>query len=502
MADNDSSLSAAPTLKPGDSASQVAAPTTTDQGKNKAHGKRTVKNVLAKDVPPGAIQVEKGGKDKSKKVSQVTSATIPLTGWADLDLVATRKEVIPTFTIDANPFLDLVDAEFDRIVARCPSSGKFIPFALFRYYSMILFWYRVLFLQKSNGQLLTTDEKNFLNAFQGTDDFTVPLHIAQYLGNMGNFIQGGETYFFRVINFRFTGVFDGLSVEKGWLDCGNALTTITTGQQFWAYAQLPVPAVFATSICNEIAHNDPSNPGLTTLDHVVPTAEDGYEWLPTQNILGWMNQHHLYNHSSHRSTYYNLGWRHDDVPTDTQTPFLFSASSMRWMSDRLALTKELKTYPSNQLTLSVMGSPMQAYWLEVPDKFYSRDNLEYRFADNRVKATLFSELALVSRFGVDVKATTPAYSFGYRLARDFTISGFDGRTPIYTGRSNFQPWIYLTVNDEDEEPGVISDPPAQFIAGTNATLIFGSAANLNVPRFETPTYTRDVALQRTLVLTD
>jgi hypothetical protein len=503
MATNATVISDTATLLPSDSASQVEpSKKDTAQGGGRARG-RSAKNAISKDTPPGAVQVPKGGQNKTNKQSPVQTATIQLTGWEDLDLAAIRTETVPTFTVDVNPYVDLVDTEFDRIVARCPSIGKFVPFALFRYYCFQLWWYRVILLHKMNGQILTTGEKNFINSFSnGGEDYVIPTHIAQYLANMGNFIQGGETYFFRKVAAQFGGHTDDSIVEDGWLDCHNGDPTIVNGPQFWAYAQVPVPAVFATSIVNEVIHNDPSRPQLQTLEHIEPVLEDpDLAWKATNNIAGWMTRPRLFNHSSHRQTYWNLGWTTGRIPSDVQTPFLFSPASMRWMSDRLSTIKELKTYPSKQIALSSMGSPIQAYWLEAPDKFLSYDLPDFRdYTDPDSKATRVLDLALTSRFGVDPKSATPAYSFGFRLARDKVITGYDNRQPVYAERSNYQPWI--TVIPSDDEPDVIHDPPPGYLQGMNQTWIFGSAANLNIVRFQTQVLRRDDALSRTLILTD
>jgi len=500
-----SQLSGATTLLPDESAPKAGIePTAQTQRAAGSKQKRGAKNTMGKDTPTGSIQV-KQHTAKGLKPSTPTNATIPLTGWAELDLVATKIEVIPTFTVDAAPYIDLVNAEFDRIVSRCPSVGKFIPFALFQYYCIQMFWYRVLFLQKSNGQPLSTEEKNFMNAFVGGEEFDVPLHIAQYLASIGNFIQGNETYFFRKMIFSFSGIAPTQTVQKGWLDCTNNTTTIINGTQFWAYAQVPVPAVAATTICNEIIHNSRINPAppLLRLDHITPASEDDdHNWLPNSNILGWLNTPHAYNHNSHASTYANLGWLRNRIPVDSLTCFLFSASSMRWMSDKLALAKELKSYPSSQLTLSVQGAPMQAYFLASPNHLAPTDEYELRLIANRSKGSLFTELSVQSRFGTDPKALTPAFAFGYRLHREKVTTGYVDRQPQVAERSNHQPWIYVVNDANDDTQNVIADPPNQYMLGINATWTFGSAVNLNNARFETVAMRRDNALQRALVLVD
>jgi hypothetical protein len=488
------------TVAPGDSISQAGpkAPPPAPRP-SRAAGKRSSKNAPSKDTPPGAVQVGKPGQAKTGKTTPPVTATIPLTGWSDLDVTATRVETIPTFTVDVNPYLDLVRTEFDRIASRSPSGGKHIPFALFQYFCLELWWFRVLTLLKLNGQVLTTDQKNFLNAVSAAEEFAVPAHVAQYLANLGNFLQGGEVFHIRLLAISFTGIADGNVVREGWVDCGNATTRVTTSQQFWAYAQLPVPGVYVTSVTNEIAENDPSNPGVNDIDHVTPLAPEGRSWLDTPNIAGWQTEFMRYNHNSHRSAYANLGWSDAAIPTDMQTCFLYSASSMRWMSDKLSTIKEIKLHGSKQLTLSAQGSPLQAYWLEEPDKAFSYDLRDYAGTLAREKASAVTELSLVSRFSVDPKALTPAFAFGYRLGRTKVVTGFKGRDPIYAERSNFQPWI---LQDTTGAAPVIVDPPAGFLAAMNATWSYGSGVHLNLVRFATPTMRRDLALQSSLLLVE
>lgn len=493
-------ISDATTVAPGDSISQAGPKVlTTAPRPSRAAGKRSSKNAPSKDTPPGAVQVGKPGSAKTGKVTAPITATIPLTGWSDLDITASRVETIPTYTVDVNPYLDLVRTEFDRIASRSPSGGKHIPFALFQYFCLELWWFRALTLLKLNGQVLTTDQKNFLSAMSAAEEFAVPAHIAQYLANMGNFLQGGEVFHLRLLAISFTGVSNGSVVREGWVDCGNSSTRVTTSEQFWAYAQLPVPGIFVTSVTNEIAANDPTDPGVNDIDHVTPHAPEGRNWLDTPNIAGWQTEFVKFNHSSHRSAYSNLGWSDAAIPTDMQTCFLYSASSMRWMSEKLSAIKEIRLHGSKQLTLSAQGSPMQAYWLEEPDKAFSYDRRDYSGTLAREKATAVTELALVSRFSVDSRALTPAFAFGYRLGRTKVITGFKGRDPVYAERSNFQPWIYQDVSGP--HPTVI-DPPAGFLTAMNATWSFGSGVHLNLVRFATPTIRRDLALQSSLLLVE
>lgn len=492
--DSLSTLSNAQTIAPADSAFQVAAATAPPKS-SKARSKRPVKAAVDKDAPPGAVQVAPG-KVASGPGSKVVSATIPLTGWGNLDLYPHRRDIEPTFTVDARPYADMVDTVYQSIQSRFSQGGKHIPRSLFRYYCLSLWWYRSLWLHKSNGNVLNSEQKNFLSILSNMDELQVPSPVAQYLGNMGNFLQGGEQYYFRTIAHAFADAGTDI-VNKGWLETSSATNEVDDAS-YWTYAQIPVPAVMVTTIVNE-ADLSTGGPADENLDAVAPPSTAGNTTYPTENIIGWDNTVLPAAHSSWRATFSQLGWSRTTLPPDVQTQYLLSTSTMKWVSDRLATIRDFKVNGIKQLTLSTQGSSLIAYFLGT-DSASSQASQFPDFRDvpvNKICGSRFSDLAVKSRYAIDVKVLAPAFAFGYRLERSLMFRDYHNGVPRFYNRSNYQPWV--TLNDTSH---AFVDLTAPQRAGMNSTFNFGSQTFINVPRFSTHELNRSVGLDASLILTD
>jgi len=188
----------------------------------------------------------------------------------ELDIQPFRDNIEFTFTCDARPLVDLVDTTYLSIQSRYPSGGQHLSLGLFRYYCFTLWWLRVLWLHKSNTNVLTIDEKNTLNILSD-EEFFVPSHIAQYLANMGNFTHGGDNFYFLKFNAP-PGSFDAddMAVKEGWFEVGGDGPGHVTESEFWHYAQLPAPGVYTSFVCNE-ANNLFLNPAVAiTLGLIAP----------------------------------------------------------------------------------------------------------------------------------------------------------------------------------------------------------------------------------------
>lgn len=132
-------------------------------------------------------------------------STIPIAGWGGIELFPQCIDNFPTFTIEAGPYMDLVDAVYSRMTVFDRSAGR-IPKALFRYYCAIMWWCRVLWLKKSNARILSTSEEDLLDL--SSLEMSLPSAIAQYLANVGIFKHGDEQFYF---DFQSTGFFRNLS---------------------------------------------------------------------------------------------------------------------------------------------------------------------------------------------------------------------------------------------------------------------------------------------------
>jgi len=467
---------------------------------NGKNNNKSAKFAITNGAPSGGIQVGPGGQQSTGKQSPMQTATIPLEGFSDLDLSMHKTDIIPTFTTDVNPFIELIDAEYARVSARHSVSNKTLPYALFRYFCLQLWHHRSLSLAKANGQILDTDEKNFLSSFESGGDYAIPTHIAQYLSNMGNFISGGETFIYKRLDAKFSGVATNQCVTTGWLDCGNASARVTTGSQFWAYVQTAVPAVFTLAILNEMRGNNPYHDKVQLdLSHVAPESTEAAVWAQTDNISGWRNAPHRYSHSSHLNIYSNLGWTYDSAPADAATCFNFHAPSMRWVSDAFSALTSVKTYSLKQATASVMGAPFQVSWLQCPKTHFCYDTPEYLMTEKpTLRASGQSIMSVFSRFGLDSTSSTPAFIFAYRLNRDKVITGYNDAGPVYAQRSNHQPWILRTARDGGGY--TIHDPPAHLMSHINRTWEFGSSSSINIPRFQSSALSRNDSIINSILL--
>jgi len=490
-----STLSSTPTVVPDDSASQVvASPTDTKKMQPKKGPRRPAKAAIDKSAPPGANEVPAPGKDKTTKKSPVVTGTIPLSGWGEIDLSSHRRDILPRHTVDANPFFDLVDSVYMNMYGGFSSASKHIPMSLFRYYCMLMWWHRVLFLCRNNAIVLSSAEKDVFNVLNLGEEFQVPAPIAQYLANMGNFQAGNETFYFEKLSGQFTGTWtdEGASVEKGWLQT-NSDIIVDDPTSFWRYAQLPVPAVFALSIQAEVAKM--TNAPIPDLSHIAPVVSEQTA-VATRNICGWYLSPVDATHSSWRSTYSLLGWTPTSLPTDSQTVFNISTSTLKWISERLSGINGLKLHGSKQLTLSVQGSALQSQFLFM-DHHDRIDPLGTRDHVTSHKGSLHTDLALGSRYGMDDKLLSPSFSFGYRIRRDKEFARLTNGSPVYYGISRFDPWIFF----KTEGPTSRQNAPASWHNSMNDSFVYGSSAvQLNADRFATHEVNRSAGLDAAVTL--
>lgn len=502
MADTQTQVSGT-TIAPGDSASQVAAPTSkTDKPKSSGRQKRPSKNSKDKDAPQGAVQVQPGGQAKTGKATTPISQTIPLSGWGEIDLSSHRVQMEPEFVADAKPYEDLVVNVYQGIQSRYSSGGKHIPSGLFFYYCHTMWWYRALFLHRRNGQVLTTDQKNFMNTIEAGEEYHLPSHIAQYLSNMGNFMVGGETHLFRLPSHGLGNTADP-QVPGGWFTSGVAGNR-ANGPMWHQYTQMPAPAAYVSYAMNEAYSTTPAPLPATYLDlsfgapNTVPNAAT---YHATDNIIGWFNATWQASHSSWRSTYANLGWSIATPPPDVQTAYMVSTSTLRWVSDRLETLKDFKTFSSKQLSLSTQGNPIQAYWLDTEVEMANVDQRPpvANAGTNALNGTLNTQLGLLSRYSMDSKLLAPAYAFGYRIQRHPVCTGLNAnQQPVWANRSNHDPWIMTNAAGD-----TYIDPPAAWMADLNSTFTHGSQpSTLNTRRFATHALLRSVALDTAVVLSD
>jgi hypothetical protein len=335
----------------------------------------------------------------------------------------------------------------------------------------MLWWFRVLWLKQSNQYVLTRDEKSFFGVMKAGEDFVAPDRVAQYLANLGNFQVGSEEFVFHFSEVDFSRELSVGPVSTGWPASADGSLRFSP-ETFWLYGQLPVPGITALNVCNEAASC--SNAPRTELDALTPAAAEHHTWSPTSNVNGWDLDPYPAHHSSVRSSFASLGWSSTTVAPDVQTGFLVSVSTLKWVSERLSgLAPSLKVYSTKQLTLSVMGSPMQAYFLQPLDS--DREILPPAPLDRAAKKrySLDTSFSVSSRYRQSDLLLTPGFCFSYRLERTFASNGV----------SRAAPWLYAL-------NGVPVASPMGYDVRANHTYEFGSLPVLNVRRFRTATLSR------------
>lgn len=458
-------------------------PPTSYRGKQHSSPARPpLRNPVAHGVPTGPVQVPPPS-NKNINSIPVISEMIELDTWGTADLGIHKQELIPTFTPDAAPYLDLVRQVYVSLNCRYFAGMKHIPYALFQYCCILAWWYRVLYVHCHNGHPLSVNQSSFFDSLKMMNFIVLPQSIIQYLCSLGNFIQGSECYKLRAPPVQLGETHDVLTA-KGWFQTDDANNRVTDACM-WDMAMWPAPAVSAITVCNEANFNHSNVVACHNLAAISPVVANGTAVIPTPNILGWTNEAHPASHASWRFTYHQLGWSSRELARDTTSEFLLSCSTFAWLSERLATIVKLPTHPLSKCTLSVMGSPIQAYALAPADIAIEPDQRPAvaEASINTLKGTLTSHLRLESRFRLDARYVVPAFCFGYRLRRSRVFRRFQHGQPEYWNYSNYQPWLYI------RNGNYLALTPAQMVH-MNRSYEFGSQAQLNSSRFRTAEFPR------------
>jgi hypothetical protein len=403
-----------------------------DKAKKGKSGKSNQKNSSPADpkVPLGSIPVPPPKTAPAKQPSKVVTTAVPITGWGDSDFTTMHKrEPLLEHQPDASGYFDLVDAVYRDLCAR-QTTMKFVPFSLFRYLCGQMWWYRVLYVHKSNGFILETQQKRFLDTIGALEDLVLPDKITQYLANLGNFDYNGEVHRMKLpsLSFSDTIVHQGVPVPGQLSIASDTLTP----DEFWSLSQFPVPASLLTTVLNEQIFNAPSGTRtpLSTGPHC-PEIE-GHFTVATENICGYLRTGWQASHSSWASTFANLGWTPTSIPRDAQTHYQTSPSTLSWVSSRLQLLGSEKMHSAKQLTLTKQGNFCQIGYLDTHSNdlrmvksFDSADAVkDYRY-------TISQPFHLAARSAIPPAFLTATYCFGYRIKRySFEDSKYTNSSPF------------------------------------------------------------------------
>jgi hypothetical protein len=461
----------------------------TKRPSKKTPGKKEKKEAGSKpesSIPLGSIPVPPPMTSPAKKASVPTSTAVPITGWGDANFTAMHKRVpLLEHEPDASGYFDLVDAVYRDLVAR-HTFMKFIPQSLFRYHCGQLWWYRVLFVHKSNGFILDSAHKRFLDTLSGLEDLVVPDKIAQYLANLGNFDFNGEVYRMKLPELHFDAMLNA-NVGKDTVQIPGSLRDVTArtdSQNFWRFAQFPIPAVLVTTIRNELYSNAQPSTKNRVLPNVHPNNLYGAIARPTENLVGFQLDGWSASHSSWASTFANLGWTTSSLPRDTQTEFQCSPGTLSWMSERLAQLPSEKMHSTKQLVLSKQGNFSQIGFLDT----HTHDlKIHREFASardfNLYRYTTRQMFHLSARSSLPPSLISATYCFGYRF-----------RKYVFSGRyTNASPWMYTKPDSLD-----LLELPDGYINEINRSLD-ALDTDLTAARFQTYAQDRSTVLVSALI---
>jgi hypothetical protein len=468
--------------EPSDSSN--ARPVTTEKAKKEKKGNRSKKtDPVDPKAPVGSIPVPPPKSAPAKQPSHVVTAAVPITGWGDSDFTTMHKrQPLLDHEPDASGFFDLVDAVYTDLAAR-QTSMKFIPRSLYRYYCGQLWWYRVLYVHKSNGFILETQQKRFLDTIGPLEDLVLPDKIAQYLANLGNFDYNGEVYRMKLphLDFSATGTFQN-TVIPGQLHTGSESLT---PDEFWYYAQFPVPATLLTSVLNELV---PNTPGTRYQPFSVGTklpSNPEFKVYATENVCGYTRNGWQASHSSWASTFANLGWTLKSFPRDMQTDYQSSPSTMSWISSRLALLSSEKMLSVKQLTLTKQGNFCQIGYLDThANDLRTHATFDSVSALQDYRYTTSQYFFLAARSALPPAVLSATYCFGYRVKR---YSFGD------SGHTNSAPFAYYNTTSKQ-----IAPLPPGYLTAMNRSLD-GLNTDLTAARYMTFAQERSVVLVSALL---
>nr|AVP26801.1 coat protein [Rhizoctonia solani dsRNA virus 5] len=382
-------------------------------------------------APAPAAAAPAGNRTQQNKNPTPTSSLPSITGWGTINVSVNRNETRERFQTDCSGFMDLVHQEYSLLQRKHNSNGRLIPWSLFKYYCCEALWKRILHLKSKNDRL-TSSEREALRMLENHHLGLIPERLHQYLMSMGNFTQGGCLYDWHALtDFDFSGVSHGTS---GFFNFGpvGAPTVRTNPTNMWFYSFFPVPGVLVFDIQNELSLITNDNQEFRDLDEIRPlnanqVGTNANRLLPSPNILGRTPRFEAALHSSWRSTFTNsLRWARDNLPPDTETNWLISPTTLRWVADRLASIPDWKGKDCSTLTATTAGHPMQMYWFEplAADLHQVAPPLSIPYSQ-------FFGQGLHSPAPVPADWLSPAFAFMFRVRRSHSSTNVGLSSPWY-----------------------------------------------------------------------
>jgi hypothetical protein len=233
----------------------------------------------------------------------------------------------PTFTADAGPSFDIMDACYAALRAKDPNIAKSLPFHLFAYYWNLLVWHRTLYVVQHNQ--LRTDYwiMEFLEVMNSIE-LHVPKELALWLHGLGNTKDpNGDLMILDVSDVPSDAILNNKQGTFGQYSPATAQ----------AYASLGSPYISAAYVqqgCNPDQQQVPQwNLGPGVHPDAINNGTD-HRHLLTENLLTYYDRSVLSDRA--RSTLTDLGWRVDALPPDARGRFNLSVSTITYVSRRLS----------------------------------------------------------------------------------------------------------------------------------------------------------------------
>lgn len=337
-----------------------------------------------------------------------------------------RAQTIPKewkFSTTHAGYMEIVDAEYDRLANNSTSWKKQVPKSLWYYYATEVFWARECAINARDSDRWTSEAEQLMQAFRHKQ-VPIPDVLSTYMRSLGNIfdkegcwaarlgpqvpnLNGHVGRIDEVNHFRYeTTPYPFISVECLKLTVRYSLNEYPgtvwdpPGLRPAAFNEYDARRVPAPAPLAVVAVNPVPRARRTVLDEErednAPTQQQAEGFHPTVNLLGWMPLEKLTNKQI--KMFAELGITGNDMPT-TIDRFLYNEKVMVYVADHLRLTQAALDLAPHK---SLMGSLTQTF------KTYARlgQDIRMRHLNNQVQVKSSADYGQ--------KLTVAAGAFGLR----------------------------------------------------------------------------------------
>lgn len=391
---------------------------------------------------PSPVVVPAPGNQQARNPNPTPNSAAPtFSGWGTPNVSLERRQVRREFTTSAAPYVDLVYAEYDKLVADHSREASRVPRSFFLYLCGLAWWYRVLHLKMQNFRLVPQEREAYrvLDALE----FNLPDRISQYLKGMGNFVSNGERFEALWNDFDFSANAGQANAQRlgGFYNtpAGRRVNLNT----MWLYAHAIVPGVLMGTIINEYMRQTNAAANLrldlVSISPAQANLPPGARSTLSRNVLMYETDSIDQLHSSWQDTMYRLGYRNSpannqlEPPNGTISQWLVHAETIRYTSDTLTAIGGYKMSNARDVNKSLMGAYFQVSFLEQPS--WLVDEVTQPQLRPHFKATEDLSMQISSLNAISPAHLGPALGCSYRYWIRF------GEIQNVTGVSASAPWL-------------------------------------------------------------